>query len=326
MTRYVVTAVLVLVLAGLVAYVRFYEKGELPEEGEEKEIAVFSLRKDDVARIELAYPGRKIVCDKKGGKWRIVEPERLRVDGVEMDMLLDSIVNFKASRELGETGRLEDFGLKEPSFRLVVKTAGGGGVEIEAGGEAPAGGRTYFRLAGSKKVYLAESYRISQFRKDVSDIRDKSIIRFDRDGVAEVAVEKGGTAVRCVKTKKGGWRFAGKKRACDSESSAVMSTLKYADAREFVSGAPPEKTGVENPVYVLKLKYPGNKERAILLGAREGDDLYVHNPRRGETYKISDALWNDVEEMVSAWEKKEEKKDRKKGKPERGADGDEPTD
>lgn len=315
MTRYIVTTILLIVFAALVAYVKIYEKGEVPEEGAEQPIPVLSIEKDRIRRLEWRYADERVVCSREKKGWKLVEPAGVRLDRDKLDSALDGIADFEATRELG--GKLDpaDFGLDEPDLRLDITLDGGERAAILAGDESPAGGKTYLTLQKGKRIFLADTWQVDQLKKKADDLRDKSIIELDRDRVKAVVAESGGETVRCRKNKKGEWKLEGRKKSCDSEASAVLSTLKYTDAREFV---PPDtgggETGLGKNFSVLKLELKGNKYKIIEIGRRKDNDLYIKNINRGEIYRISDTLAKDVEELVElAGEQDEENKENEDG-------------
>ena len=304
MKRYIVTLIILVVFAGLYAYIRFYETGQVPQEGDEKQIAIYSIKKDEIRKVEIIYPQREVVCEKQKGHWVLKAPEKMRVNETEIDALLDALVDFKVLREIGTQKDLSAFGLKEPSFKVRVTLADGKTYTLLVGTETPTSGKTYVMLENNTKIYTVDTPRVSAFRKEANDLRDKSIASFDREKVNEINVEKEGSIARCLKNRKGEWNIAGAKarKTCESEANAILSTLMYTDVREFVK---PRDVGIDKtPSYVLKLKLPGNKEQQILLGERKGDNLYVMNVQRGETYLISGTLADDVEKLFKSGSEK----------------------
>ncbi|MEW6203405.1 MAG: DUF4340 domain-containing protein [bacterium] len=301
MKRYIITLIIILIFAGLYAYIRFYETGEVPAEGEEKQIEVYSIKKDEIRKVEIIYPRRQVVCEKRGGRWTLRATEGMRVNDAEIDMLLDAVVDFKASREIGTRRDLASFGLMEPDFKVRITLADGKKYTLLMGVETPAGGKSYIMLESDNKIYTADTQKINSLRKDSGDLRDKSILTFDREKAEEITVEKGGVSVHCAKNEKGVWNIAGKKggKSCETEANAVLSTLKYTDARQFLGAHEKQREDGQQSV-VLKLKLEGNKEKKIIVGERRDDDLYVTNVERGETYIISGALADDVEKMFKA--------------------------
>ncbi|MFH1537329.1 MAG: DUF4340 domain-containing protein [bacterium] len=311
MTRYIVTGVLIAVFAALIAYVKLYEKGEVPEEGEERPIPVLSIEKEQIRRLEWRYAGENVICSRSDKLWQIDEPEGIRPDQEKLDAVLDDIEGFEATRELGGKLNPADFGLDEPEFRLEIGLDRGESIAILAGDESPTEGKTYIALENTKRVLLTDTWRVNQIKKEADDLRDKSVVKFDRDKVKAVTAESGGEAARCRKNKKGEWKLDGRKKSCDSEASAIMSTLKYADALEFVApDDADDRMGPEEKISVLKLELVGNKYRTIALGEREDNNLYINNKERNEVYRISDTLAKDVEKLLElTGEQDEEKKE-----------------
>ena len=72
MTRYIVTVALLIVFAALIAYVKLYEKGEVPEEGEEKPIPVLSIKKEQINKLEWRHLDKTVVCSRTEDGWRFV--------------------------------------------------------------------------------------------------------------------------------------------------------------------------------------------------------------------------------------------------------------
>ena len=70
------TLVLMVVALGIAAYIWFYEQKQLStDEREEKGKLVFSVKADDIDRIELVRDKDPVVCVRdKAGDWNLEKP------------------------------------------------------------------------------------------------------------------------------------------------------------------------------------------------------------------------------------------------------------
>ena len=89
--RFRTTILLILVLAGLGAYVYFVEYPKAEEEAKKK--TLFEFKADDATQVTLDYGDRKIVLKKTGDDWRLTKPIDAPADATTVKNLISAIAD-----------------------------------------------------------------------------------------------------------------------------------------------------------------------------------------------------------------------------------------
>src|SRR6185503_15539354 len=101
MSRFVSTAALVLVLAGLVGYIYYLDR-KPPAADSVKEKPFGELKADDVEELQLTAQGETTRLKKSGTAWAIVEPVQAEADAGEVSGIAGNLASFEVSRVVDE--------------------------------------------------------------------------------------------------------------------------------------------------------------------------------------------------------------------------------
>lgn len=198
------TIVLLLVLAGLVGYIYFYEmKRPSPGETAEQKQKVFTVEADTIEEVNVkAASGERTVLRKRGGAWRIVDPTDVKADESEATAIVTNLASLEIQRVVDENATdLAQFGLAAPRIEVGFKQAGKGMASRLLIGDANAtGGEIYATVPGSARVFLVSSFLESIFGKGTFDLRDKTVLAFDRAAVDALEVVTKDQRLAFVKT------------------------------------------------------------------------------------------------------------------------------
>ena len=82
---------------------------------------------------------------------------------------------------------LKEYGLAEPRVEVAFK-AGGQEHRLQIGQKTPPGSDLYAKLADQKKVFLIPSFLDSTFNRSTFDLRDKAVLKLDREKVDALEV------------------------------------------------------------------------------------------------------------------------------------------
>ena len=181
------TFILLLVLLGLVAYIYFYEmKRQAPGDTAEQKQKVFSVETGKIEEVDVkAASGERTVLKKSGDAWRIAEPVAVKADEGEATGIVTNLASLEIQRVVEENATdLAQFGLEAPRIEVGFKTAGQAGTSRLLLGDTNAtGGEIYAKLPASARVFLVSSFLESTFNKSTFDLRDKTVLAFDRAAV-----------------------------------------------------------------------------------------------------------------------------------------------
>ena len=193
--------VLLVVAAGLLAYVYFVESKRTPGESESRE-KVFTVEASAIQRLDVkASSGDETKLAKQDDAWRIVEPADAAADSSAVSELTGSLASLEIQRVVDEKpADYAEYGLAPPRIEVAFAGADGAEHRLQLGGKTPTGGDMYARLAGQDRVFLVQAYLDSSFDRKPFDLRDKAVLTFTRSDVDSLTIESGGRAIRLEKS------------------------------------------------------------------------------------------------------------------------------
>src|SRR6185503_2529934 len=192
MSRFVSTAALLLVLAGLVGYIYYLDR-KPPATDSAKEKPLGDVKADDIEELQLTVAGETTKLKKSGATWSIGEPVQTDADAGELTSIANNLASFELSRVVDEKpADLKGFGLEPPLMDVRFKTKGQTAERrVLLGEKTPAGGDLYAKLPDSPRVFLVPSYLESSFNKGTFALRDKGILKVDRQKADGLEVTAG---------------------------------------------------------------------------------------------------------------------------------------
>jgi hypothetical protein len=184
------TVLLLLAAAALGAFVWFYEirGGEAREKAAAEAKRLFpGVESDAVSALAFrTSDGQDVRLEKRGEEWRIAEPLDRLADDASADGMASSLAELASEAVIEEPQPAAVYGL-DAEDRIVRFRAGDAEHELRIGKTTPVGGQTYAATgADAKPVYTVPTYRVSGFKKSLDDLREKRVLRFDRNAIQRI--------------------------------------------------------------------------------------------------------------------------------------------
>lgn len=304
------TLVLVVVLAGLVGYI-YYLNGRDTTSSDAKEKAFATLKEEEVEAIRIkSADGQTTRVQKKDGAWTIVEPEAATADQGELSSITSSLATLEIQRVVDEKpSDLTQYGL-QPA-RVEVEFSAKGAKEpqrIELGEKTPTGGDLYARLPGQPRVFLVSSFLDSTFNKNTFALRDKSVIKIEREKVDRIEIQKEGKPVLTLAKTGTEWRivaplmaradFAAVEGALERISSGQMQGIAAAD------GADAKKRKLDPPVASFTA-VAGSARATLMFGETENAVMYAKDASRPMIFTVAPTLYTDVIRDIGEFRRKD---------------------
>jgi hypothetical protein len=304
------TLALVVVLAGLVGYI-YYLNGREATSTDAKEKAFATLKEDEVEAIRIkSADGQTTRVQKKDGAWTIVEPEAAAADQGELSSITSSLATLEIQRVVDEKpSDLKQYGLEPARVEVEFRAKGAKQPQrIELGEKTPTGGDLYARLPGQPRVFLVSSFVDSTFNKNTFALRDKSVIKIERDKVDRIEIQKEGKpAVTLAKTGTE-WRivaplmaradFAAVEGALERLSSGQMQGIASAD------GDDAKKRKLDPPVASFTA-VAGSARATLMFGETEDAVMYAKDASRPMIFTVAPTLYTDVVRDVGEFRRKD---------------------
>jgi len=303
--------VLLAVAIGLGAYIYFVESGREPAgasvvPGEK----VFSVQTGTIEEVLVqGTSGETTRVRRSGDGWQIVEPATLDADTSAVSSLVSTLESLESERTVDENpASVEPYGLEPPRLSVAFKVAGDAAEHrLLIGERTPTGSDLYARVVGDPKLILIASYIEDSLNKTTFDLRDKTVLKFARDGVDSLSLQAAGSPGVTLTKSGNDWRLTK-----PIEASADFSTVDGLVGRLFqarmqaviapadaASTEPPTAAelrtyGLDKPAAVVELG-AGSTRASLAIGSEsESGARYARDLSRPLVFTVESSLVDDL--------------------------------
>jgi len=301
----------VLVLVGLGGYIYKYEWGQpVPSSEEDKEKVFAAVEADSIEEVRIAPAnGESSRLVKAESGWQLVEPAKAEADASEISAVTSNLSSLEVQRVVDENpAKLAEYGLEPPrvdvAFRLKNEKEFR---HLLIGEKTPTGGDLYAKRQNDKKVFLVSSFLENTFVRTPFDLRDKSILEFEREKVDSIEIASGATTVQFVRSGSD-WKIA-KPAAVRGDygsieglvtrlSSGQMQRIVDADGKDL------KKYGLDKPSATATVS-TGSARATLLLGSTEGESTYAKDAARPMVFAVEESLATDLKKNVGEFRRKD---------------------
>ena len=307
------TLALLVVLVGLGAYIFFVlaKKPDTTVTKQEKLFPALEASKIDDVKVK-SESGDVTSLKKENGTWKIVSPIQVNAADSDATSLANALGDIEIVRVVEENATdLKPYGLDSPRIDVEyksseAKTSG----HVLIGAKAAAGGNLYARREDQKRVVLIAQYHESSLNKSTFDLRDKSIVKVDRDKIDGIDVKVDGKTFEFAKNN-ADWKMT-KPVAARADFSAVdglIGRIEGAQMKSIASASPSPadlKTyGFDKPQSVVNL-HLGSARATVEVGGKATDTTtYFRDTSRPEVYTIDTTSADDFKKPAEDYRKKE---------------------
>ena len=228
---------MLVVLLGLGAYVYFVELPKAKQDAEKPTVLTFE--KESVDTLTLTYPEREISLQQTAvGEWNLTAPIQAKADDTAVNNMLTTLEDEEVTRSLTpqEPTDLALYGLAQPPVVVNLVLQDGTTLpKVSVGKDTPVGFSVYVQKEGDPQLHLTrQAFRLG-LTKHVKELRDKTVLPFERDGVTRIAIDTSETGIVLAKTD-AGWTFEHPAPyAVDASAiQTYLSTLEGIRAEDFV--------------------------------------------------------------------------------------------
>jgi hypothetical protein len=300
------TIILVLVLAGLGAYIYFVESKK-PTGGLEEKQKVFSVEADKIEEVTVTAEGETTALRKESGTWKITSPLAADADANEVSSMMSALAGLEVNRVVDENvSNLAEFGLAEPRVKLAFKAQGGASGEIHLGDKTATQSDFYAVKPGEKRVFLVQSFQETSLAKKTFDLRDKRVLHFERDKIDTVELTQPGSPMLQLARSGSNWvvKQPVSARGDYSAIEGLLTRLSTASMTKLVDPNSPETFGLESPSAVVTLG-AGSTRATLEFGVEKDGALYARDRARQMMFAVDPSLGADVKKPVGDFRSKD---------------------
>jgi hypothetical protein len=289
--------VLLIIAIPLGWYVYRDSKKEVTGEGE-KHDKVFDVQADKIEEITIkSEAGDRTTLRKNGNNWQIVQPVQTQPDSAEVSGLTSNLASLEVQRVIDENPPdLTNYGLANPRVEVSFK-AGGQEHRLQIGRKTPPGTDLYAKLGDKKRVFLISSYLDSTFNRRPFDLRDKTVLKLDRDKIESVEVMTPQHTLNVGKAN-GEWQLTSPVhgRADFSAVEGLVGRLATLQMKSIVADTATDlkQYGLEKPVATARLG-SGSSQATLAIGATSGEGaVYARDLSRPAIFTIESSVLDEL--------------------------------
>lgn len=267
-----------------------------------------SLDHTSLSKIEISKADASIILEKKNDEWRIAPKGYLAGDDVVSNML-DAIEQMTVTAMVSESKNYERYDLGDDK-KISVKAWTQDMLKrhVDVGKAASSLRHTFVKLDGDTRVYHARGDFRRTFDKTIADLRDKTVLAFEKNDIEEIRITDGdNTAVIFTRVQVPVdvseeassdlpapvqettlWQTDDGRQADHTQIDQLLNTLSHLRCEKYIDDK--NKEDLSNPIYSLHLK--GHEEYALSL-FEKGD--------REESYPAVSSA-NDYPFILRRWQ------------------------
>jgi hypothetical protein len=309
------TLVLLIVLVALGAYIFFVERKREPAaDGDaEPRKKVFSVEASKIEELQVkASAGDQTTLKEEGERWRLVSPVAAEADQGEVSGLTSNLASLEQQRVVEEKAAdLKPYGLDAPRIAVGFRASGDKTTKrLLLGSKTPTGGDMYAKLEDAAPVFLVSGFLDSTFDRSTFDLRDKAVLKIERDKVDGLELETASPAgaLRLAKTQDA-WSLAAPVQA-RADFGAVEGLLGRVATARMKAIVEPEATdlkkyGLDAPAYTLGLS-AGSARASFLVGSQTPDgQYYAKDASRPMVFTVDSILVDDLKKPAADYRMKD---------------------
>ncbi|HEX5375927.1 MAG TPA: DUF4340 domain-containing protein [Solirubrobacterales bacterium] len=300
--------ILLLVIAAALGWYAYRDSKKEISTGERHD-KVFDVQADQIDEISIkSESGDRTTLRKTGSDWQIVQPAPAQPDNAEVSGLTSNLASLEVQKVVDDNpADVKEYGLAEPRVAVDFK-AGGRQQRLLIGNKTPPGTDLYAKLGDQKRVFLISSYLDSTFNRGTFDLRDKTVLKLDRDKIDSFEVTTPQHALKVAK-QNGEWQLAApvQARADFSAVEGLVGRLATLQMKSIAAdnAADLKQYGLDKPAATVRLG-SGSSQATLEVGSSSGEGaVYARDRSRPAVFTIESSLLDDLKKDAGEYRLKD---------------------
>ena len=287
-----------LVVATVLGGYLYYDSKHEPGDQKKQEKVYPGVVSDKIERVTVkSAAGDQTTVEKQGTAWQVTQPSPAAADEAELSGITSNLASLEIQRVVDEQATdLKQYGLDPARIEVGFKFAGKE-QKLLLGQKTPTGSDLYARTPDKPRVFLVSSFLESTFNKSGFDLRDKTILKIDRDKVDHVEIE---TPERTLKVAKQGadWRIASPvdARADFGAVEGIIGRLNTTPMKSIASpgAADLKEYGLDKPAATVRVM-SGSSQAGLAIGKSAGEGVvYAKDLSRPMIFTVEAGLLDEL--------------------------------
>ena len=306
---------LLVVLGGLGAYIYFVTwKTPAEDPSASKLEKVFAgLQSDKIDEIRVnAESGDSTLLKKDKDGWHIAEPLMSAAQDSEANGIASALAQVDVARVIDENpANLVDYGLGAPRLEIDFKAAGDKTYrKLFIGQKSPTGANLFAKRNDDKRVFAIAAFQEQTFNRSTFELRDKTVIRLDRDKIDHVEIAADNKTIELAKTGTD-WKIVKPIQAVSDAAitEGLIGKVQTAQMKSIVtdnaSAADLKKYGLDKPAASITLSL-GSAKATLLIGGKSGDGaVYAKDASKPVVMTLDATFADDFKKGADDYRKKD---------------------
>jgi uncharacterized protein DUF4340 len=306
---------LVVVLAGLGAYI-YFVTWKLPEGGTDakkldKVFAGYEADKLEEIKV-MSAAGDATTLKKDAGGWQVTQPIAAKADESEVSGITTALGQMEIGRVVDPNPTsLNDYGLSNPRIEIDFKGPGDKDYKkLLVGDKSPTGSDLFAKRNDEKQVFLIPSFQETSLNRTTFDLREKAVLKFDREKVDGIDVTANGKTLTVAK-EGSDWKITKpvQTKADFGSVEGLVGRLQSVQMKSIVADNPPpadlKKYGLDKPEATVNLS-AGSARATLLVGGKAADNtVYARDASRLAVVTVESALLEDLKKSADDYRRKD---------------------
>jgi hypothetical protein len=307
------TIALFALLIGLGAYIYFVTWKKTDSTLPKKDPVFAGLETGQIEELTVKSDKGEITSLKKSDdKWQITQPVSTPAADSDVAVVTSAVGQMEINRVVDEKpADLKEYGLDPPRLEVEFKANGGKtSGKVLIGDKTPTPGNLYAKKGDEPRVFLVADYLEASLNKSAFDLRDKSVVKLERDKVDSLELNAGGKAMQFTKSGSD-WSIA-KPIAARADFSAVdglVGRVETAQMKSIVTENPkPEdlkKYGLDKPSVTVTIGQ-GSARATVAVGSASGTDaVYARDMSKPLVVTVDKTIAEDLKKGLDDFRRKD---------------------
>ncbi len=308
------TIALLVVFVGLGGYIYFVTWKKPAADTESKQEKVFaSVQADKIDELRIkSASGDTTTLKKTDGGWQLVDPAAVRADESEVSGITTNLASATVTRIVDENPTdLKEYGLAEPRIDVGFKAPGDKDYRhLLIGEKSPTGSDLFAKRDAEKRVFLIQAFQEASFNRSTFDLREKTVLKFDREKVDGVEVTAGGKPLQIAKDG-GDWKIAKpvQARADFGSVEGLIGRLQSVQMKAIVKSDPSpadlKQYGLDKPETTVNLSMGSARATLVVGGKADDTTVYARDTSKPMVMTIESALADELKKGADDYRRKD---------------------
>jgi hypothetical protein len=298
-----------LVIAAALGVFLFYDSGREPGDDKKQEKVFADAKSDKIDQVTVkSVSGDKTTVQKQAGGWQVTQPAPVGADEAELSGITSNLASLEVQRVVDEQpAEVKQYGLDPARIEVTFKQDGKERTLL-LGQKTPTGSDMYAKVPDKPRVFLVSSFLESTFNKSSFDLRDKTILKIDREKVDRMEID---TPERTLKFAKQGadWRMTSPVEA-RADFGAVEGIIGRLNTTPMKSVIPVDarnlaEYGMDKPAATVRVM-SGSAQATLLIGKSAGEGVvYAEDPSRPLVFTVEASLFDEIKKPAGDFRMKD---------------------